>query len=77
MRIVRLMIGIVLLLTLAQTAMGQKKNPKNEQIAIDEQLANQHFRSQEYEQARDLYGHLYERTKQNYHFQQYVECLLI
>ncbi len=85
MRIVRLMIGIVLLLTLAQTAMGQivspeqkqKKNQKNEQIAIDEQLANQHFRSQEYEQARDLYGHLYERTKQNYHFQQYVECLLI
>ena len=51
---------------------GQQK----EQLQIDEQLAAQYYRDQDYENARDLYAQLYERYGQSHHFQQYIECLL-
>ena len=34
---------------------------QKEQVQIDEQLATQYFREQEYEKARDLYEKLYEK----------------
>jgi len=49
---------------------------QKEQIAIDEQLASQYFREQEYEKARDLYEKIYEKTGQIGHFQQFIECLI-
>jgi len=49
---------------------------QREQIRIDEQMASQAFRDQEYDKARDLYKSLFERVSQPYHFQQYVECLI-
>ena len=45
-------------------------------MQIDEQLASQYFRDQQYDRARDLYKSLYEKANQTYHFQQYVECLI-
>jgi len=55
----------------------KKQNPKNDQRLIDEQLANQYFRNQEYEKAEDLFKQLYQKTKQTYLFQQYVDCALM
>lgn len=49
---------------------------QKEQIQIDEQLAGQYFREHDYEKARDLYRVLYEKAALQYHFQQYVECLV-
>ena len=49
---------------------------QKEQIQIDEQLAGQYFREHDYEKARDLYHALYEKASLQYHFQQYVECLV-
>ena len=49
---------------------------KKEQIQIDEQLASQYFRDQDYEKARDLYLKLFDKTDMSHHFQQYIECLL-
>jgi tetratricopeptide (TPR) repeat protein len=54
----------------------QRQNPKNEQWLIDEQLASQYLKNQEFEKAKDLYKQLYEKTKQIHHFQQYVDCAL-
>ena len=48
---------------------------QKEQIQIDEQLASQYYREQDYEQARDLYKKIFEKTNQTGHFQQYIECL--
>ena len=56
---------------------GKKTNAQQkEQFQIDEQLASQYYRNQDYEKARDLYGKLYEKSGQTGHFQQYMECLL-
>jgi tetratricopeptide (TPR) repeat protein len=55
----------------------QKQNKKNEQWLIDEQLANQYFRNQEYEKAEELFKQLYQKTKQTYLFQQYVDCAIM
>lgn len=55
----------------------KKQNPQNDQRAIDEQLANQYYRNQEYDKAETLFKQLYEKTKQTYLFQQYVDCALI
>ena len=56
---------------------GKKTNTQQkEQLQIDEQLASQYYRNQDYENARDLYGKLYEKSGQIGHFQQYIECLL-
>lgn len=49
---------------------------QKEQLQIDEQLASQYFREQDYEKACDLYEKIYGKTNQPNHFQQYVECLL-
>ena len=49
---------------------------QKDQIQIDNQLASQHYRDQEYDQARDLYASLYKKTGQIHYFQQYVECLI-
>ena len=49
---------------------------QKDQIQIDDQLASQHYRDQEYDQARDLYASLYKKTGQIHYFQQYVECLI-
>ena len=57
---------------------GRKQNPQqNEQTRIDEQLAGQYYREQNYEEALALYKKLYEKTGQPYHFQQYIECCII
>ena len=56
---------------------GKKTNTQQkEQLQIDEQLASQYYRNQDYENARDLYGKLYEKSGQIGHFQKYIECLL-
>lgn len=54
----------------------QKADPNWEQRQIDEQLAGQYFREQDYEEAQDIYKKLYISTKQAYHFQQYIECCI-
>lgn len=76
-----LLINIALLLPLeaqvTTTPKGKKIDARQkEQIQIDEQLAAQYFRDQEYDKARDLYKSLYEKSYQNYYLQQYVECLI-
>ena len=55
----------------------QKADPNWEQRQIDEQLAAQYYREQDYEKAQELYKKLYNNSKQPYHFQQYIECCLI
>ena len=56
---------------------GKKMDAKQkEQIQIDEQLASQYYREQNYEKARDLYESIYNKTNQTGHFQQFIECLL-
>ena len=84
MRFLCPMIGLALLLAIAQNAMGQDVKPRekqqaksrNEQVQIDEQLASQHFMNQQYEEAQSLYRNLYKKTKQAYHFQQFIECTI-
>ena len=49
---------------------------QKEQIQIDDQLATQYYREQDYEKARDLYAKLYEKSGQTSYFQQFIECLL-
>ena len=53
-----------------------KADPNWEQRQIDEQLANQYYREQDYEKAQEIYRKLYQKTQQTYHFQQYIECCL-
>ena len=56
---------------------GKKLDARQkEQIQIDDQLASQYFREQDYEKARDLYEKLYEKSGQTNHFQQFIECLI-
>lgn len=55
---------------------AQNNARQKEQYQIDEQLASQYYRDQDYENARDIYSKLYEKTGQTGHFQQYMECLL-
>ena len=55
----------------------QRQNPKNEQRLIDEQLANEYFRNHEYDKAKDLFKQLFEKTKQTYLFQQYIDCTIL
>lgn len=45
------------------------------QLQIDEQLAAQYYREQDFEKARDLYEKNYGKTGQIAYFQQFVECL--
>ncbi|MCR5038932.1 MAG: tetratricopeptide repeat protein [Bacteroidales bacterium] len=54
----------------------QKADPNWEQRQIDEQLAGQYFREQDYEKAQEIYKKLYNSSKQSYHFQQYIECCI-
>lgn len=54
----------------------QKADPNWEQRQIDEQLAAQYYRDQDYEKAQEIYKKLYNSTKQPYQFQQYIECCL-
>ena len=57
---------------------GKKIDAKQkEQIQIDEQLAAQYYREQDYEKAGDLYEKLYDKTNQTGHFQQFIECLFL
>lgn len=62
----------LLITLLTMPIFAQNKDP---QLLLDEQLAGKAFQSQDYEQARALYLQLYEKKKQNHHFNQYVECL--
>ena len=57
-------------------ASAQNNARQKEQYQIDEQLASQYYREQDYENARDIYAKLYDKSGQTGHFQQYVECLL-
>ena len=76
---------IVLLLLVSLQAHAQITTPpkgkrmdarQKEQLAIDDQLASQYYREQDYENARDLYLKLYDKSGQTSYFQQYIECLL-
>lgn len=49
---------------------------QKEQLQIDEQLASQYYREQDYEKARDLYSQLFEKTGQTSYFQQHIDCLV-
>ena len=49
---------------------------QKEQFQIDEQLASQYYRDQDYENARDIYKQLFDKTGQLGYFQQYVDCLI-
>ena len=56
---------------------GKKLDARQkEQIQIDDQLATQYYREQDYEKARDLYAKLYEKSGQTGYFQQLIECLI-
>ena len=56
---------------------GKKMDARQkEQVQIDDQLASQYYREQNYEKARDLYEKLFEKTGQTGYFQQFIECLL-
>ena len=81
-----LWIHIIVLLLLALQANAQistppkgkkqRADPNWEQRQIDEQLAGQYYRDQDYEKAQEIYKKLFNSTKQPYHFQQYIECCL-
>lgn len=79
------MLHIVLLLVAALQLNAQVITPPNgkrtdarqkEQLQIDDQLATQHYREQEFDKARDIYKQLFEKTDRANYFQQYVECLI-
>ena len=56
---------------------GKKTDARQkEQFQIDEQLASQYYREQDYEKARDLYEQIFKKSDQTSHFQQYVNCLI-
>lgn len=56
---------------------GKKVDAKQkDQVQIDDQLAGQYFREQEFDKARDIYASLYQKTGQIHYFQQYTECLI-
>ena len=57
-------------------ASAQSNSRQKEQFQIDEQLASEYYRQQDYKNARDIYARLFEKSGQGGHFQQYVECLL-
>ncbi len=80
-RIISLLFSIVFALQanaqIEKTPKGKRLDAQQkEQVQIDEQLANQFFRDQEYEQAKDLFWKLYDKTEMSHYFQQYIECLL-
>ena len=78
-----ILLGLLIVLSLSAQAQfvkmpeGQRQNPKDEQSLIDEQLANQYYRAQEYEKAKDVYKRLYEKNKQTNLFQQYIDCTIL
>ena len=80
----RLLLFIMFSFVIALQASAQADDtPKNkrvdkqkEQMLIDEQLAAQHFRNQEYENAQAIYRNLYEKSGHYHHLQQYIECCL-
>jgi len=58
------------------TPIKDKNARQKEQYQIDEQLASQYYRDQDYEKARDIYKQLFDKTGQLGYFQQYVDCLI-
>ena len=58
------------------TPKKEKEARKKEQFQIDEQLASQYYRDQDYEKARDIYKQLFEKSGQTGHFQMYIDCLI-
>ena len=73
-----LLINLALILQMNAQSKGKKLDAQQkEQIAIDDQLASQAMRDQEYEKARDLYKKIYEKTGQTGNFQQYLDCLIL
>ena len=58
------------------TPIKDKNARQKEQHQIDEQLATQYYRDQDYEKARDIYKQLFDKTGQLGYFQQYVDCLI-
>jgi len=59
------------------TSRKEKEARQKELYQIDEQLASQYYREQDYEKACDIYERLYEKSGQTSHLQQYVECLIL
>jgi tetratricopeptide (TPR) repeat protein len=58
------------------TTSKKKDARQKEQFQIDEQLASQYYREQDFEKARDIYEQLFKKSGQTSHFQQYIECLI-
>ena len=58
------------------TSQKEKEARQKEQFQIDEQLASQYCRDQDFEKARDIYERLYEKSGQPSHLQLYVDCLI-
>jgi len=58
------------------TPIKDKNARQKEQYQIEEQLASQYYRDQDYEKARDIYKQLFDKTGQLGYFQQYVDCLI-
>ena len=58
------------------TPKKEKEARQKEQFQIDEQLASQYYRDQDYEKARDIYKQLFEKSGQTGHFQMYIDCLI-
>ena len=58
------------------TPKKEKDARQKEQFQIDEQLASQYYRDQDYEKARDIYKQLFEKSGQTGHFQMYIDCLI-
>lgn len=54
----------------------KKQNAKDEQRAVDDQMAMRFFQGQEYDKARDLYEKLYNDHHQINYFYQHIECLI-
>jgi tetratricopeptide (TPR) repeat protein len=71
-------IRIVLMLTMllaTQVLMAQQSNQQNQRF-VDERLANELYRSQEWEQAKNLYLKLYDTYKAQHYYNYYFNCLI-
>ncbi len=74
---------LLLLFAVAATSFAQinlsntrKRQQNNDQRALEEKIANNFLKNQEYDKAKDAYRNLYDKYKQLYHFGIYVDCLI-
>lgn len=58
------------------TANKRKRKQNTEQRLLDEQLASNYLKEQNYEKAKEAYRNLYKKHRLLHHFSLYVECLI-